>query len=151
MRRKWWVVLVLAVGCGGAFMALRKGEVLPEVTAQDAKLGELVAKVTASGKLEAMRKVDLSANVMGQIVNLRVKEGDKVEKGDLLLQIDQAQLAASAAQAEASMKALRFDRDAAVATAAESKQAYERALKSLRQELIPQSEVDRAKAAVESA
>ena len=64
-------------------------------TAKVEKL-DLVSKVTANGKIQAQRKVDMSALVMGQIVNLAVKEGDHVKKGQLLLQIDRAQLAAQA-------------------------------------------------------
>ncbi|MFN7971062.1 MAG: efflux RND transporter periplasmic adaptor subunit [Acidobacteriota bacterium] len=152
MRRRWWIVLILLVAGAGSFMAMRRrGELPKEVSIETVARGQLVAKVSANGQLEAKRKVDLSANVMGQITDLRVKEGAHVEKGDLLLQIDQTQLAASAAVAEASMSALEAERDAAAATAREARQAYDRAAKSHRQDLIPSSEVDRARAASEAA
>ena len=88
---------------------------------------DLVSKVTANGKIQARRKVDMSALVMGQIVNLAVKEGDHVKKGQLLLQIDQAQLAAQAQGREASLEAMRHDLDAAKSNAAQAKFDYERA------------------------
>ncbi len=74
---------------------------------------DLVAKVTANGKIQAKNKVDMSALVMGQIVNLAVKEGDHVKKGQLLLQIDRVQLAAQAQGREASLSAMHHDLDAA--------------------------------------
>ncbi len=72
----------------------RKDKDIARVTTAKVEKIDLVAKVTANGKIQARRKVDLSALVMGQIVNLAAKEGDRVQKGQLLLQIDRAQLAA---------------------------------------------------------
>ncbi len=51
----------------------------------------LVAAVTASGKIEADAQVDISADITGRIVQLGVKEGDVVKKGQFLIQIDPAQ------------------------------------------------------------
>src|SRR6266567_3442300 len=110
MSKKWKIVLgvgvavVLAVVLMGSLRS--KDRNLPHVT-------------TA--------KVDLSALVMGQIVNLAVQEGDKVRKGQLLLQIDKAQLAAAAAGSEASLAAMRNDLAAAKATAEQARLDYERA------------------------
>ena len=73
-----------------------KDKDLPRVTTAKVEKMDLVAKVTANGKIQAKVKVDMSALVMGQIVNLAVKEGDHVKKGQLLLQIDRTQLAAQA-------------------------------------------------------
>lgn len=123
----------------------------PVVTVQKAERTDLRSLVTATGKTEAQRKVDLSANVMGQIVNLAVREGDAVKKGDFLLQIDLTQRRATAVGAEESLKALFFDRDAARAQAEEAKKSFERAERSFKDQIIPQAEVDRARAAFEGA
>ncbi len=104
---------------------------------------DLTSKVSANGQIDAQRKVDLSANVMGQIVNLAVREGDVVKKGDFLLQIDQKQLAASAQGAEASMRALFSDRDAARASLSEADSTYQRARNNFAQQIIPAAELDR--------
>ncbi len=123
----------------------------PAVTVEKVERTDLESLVTATGKIEAQRKVDLSANVMGQIVNLAVREGDVVERGAFLLQIDQTQRQATALSAEESLKALFFDRDAARARAEEAEKAYERVQRSFADELVPQAEVDAAKAAFEAA
>ena len=123
----------------------------PVVTVQKAERTDLRSLVTATGKTEAQRKVDLSANVMGQIVNLAVREGDAVKKGDFLLQIDLTQRRATAVGAEESLKALFFDRDAARAQAEEAKKNFERAERSFNDQIIPQADVDRARAAFEGA
>ena len=122
----------------------------PVVTAQNAERTDLRSLVTATGKTEAQRKVDLSANVMGQIVNLAVREGDAVRKGDFLLQIDLTQRRATAVGAEESLKALFFDRDAARAQAEEAKKSFERAERSYKDQIIPQADVDRARASSEA-
>lgn len=145
------VAVVAALAVGGAVVMKRRGHDLPEVTVDKVTRGELVAKVTANGRVEAKRKVELSSNVMGQIVNLAVREGDQVKKGDFLLQIDKTQLAASAQGAEAGLQALFHERDAARANLVESERNFERVQKSFASELVPASDVDRARAALDSA
>lgn len=123
----------------------------PLVTVEKVERADLERIVTATGKLEAQKKVELSAPVMGQIVNLAVREGDRVKRGDFLLQIDQTQRKATALSAEESLKALFFDRDAARAQAEEARRALERAERSYAAQLIPQAEVDRLRASAEAA
>lgn len=124
---------------------------LPVVNVQKVERTDLRSLVTATGKIEAQKKVDLSANVMGQIVNLAVREGDVVAKGDFLLQIDQTQRQATALSAEESLKALFFDRDAARAQAEEARKNLERAERTFAEQVVPQAELDRAQAAWEAA
>ena len=112
---------------------------------------DLTSKVSANGQIDAKRKVDLSANVMGQIVNLAVREGDVVKKGDFLLQIDQKQLAASAQGAEASMRVLFSEREAVRANLGEAQRIYERAQANYDQKIIPAADLDRARTALQSA
>jgi HlyD family secretion protein len=112
---------------------------------------DLVSKVTANGKIQAKRKVDMSALVMGQIVNLAVKEGDKVKKGQLLLQIDRAQLAAQAQGRAASLEAMRHDLEAAKATAAQAKFDYDRAAANFKGNILAEADLQKAKSNLETA
>ena len=144
------VVILLIAGITTASIVSKRKEGTP-VTFGKVERQDLVSKVTANGQIDAQRKVDLSANVMGQIVNLAVREGDVVKKGDFLLQIDQRQLAASAQGAEASMRALFSDRDASRANLAEAQRVYERARNNFEQKIIPAAELDRARTAMDSA
>src|SRR2546429_3406701 len=70
------VAVVLLVVLMGSLRG--KDRNLPRVTTAKVEKADLIAKVTANGKIQARRKVDMSALVMGQIVNLAVKEGDQV-------------------------------------------------------------------------
>src|SRR5215213_7605153 len=145
------VIVLLAIGGITAASIRGKSKEGTPVTFGKVERTDLTSKVTANGRIDAQRKVDLSANVMGQIVNLAIREGDVVKKGDFLLQIDQRQLAASAAGAEASMRALFSDREASRANLAEAQRSYERAKSNYDEKIIPLAELDRARTALDSA
>ncbi|HYH07381.1 MAG TPA: efflux RND transporter periplasmic adaptor subunit [Thermoanaerobaculia bacterium] len=145
------IIVVLAIGGITTASIASKGKQGTPVTFGKVERLDLTSKVSANGRIDAQRKVDLSANVMGQIVNLAVREGDVVKKGDFLLQIDQKQLAASAQGAEASMRAMFSDRDAARANLAEAQRIYERARVNFEGKIIPAAELDRARTSMDAA
>src|SRR5439155_1407531 len=64
---------------------------------------DLVAAVTASGKVQPKKKVDVSADITGRITRLAVREGDFVRKGQFLLQIDPTIYQANLQRAEATL------------------------------------------------
>jgi HlyD family secretion protein len=75
---------------------------------------DLDAVVSASGKIQPKRLVNISADTPGRVVNLAVNEGDRVTRGQFLLQIDPKSLrtrveggAASLQAAEASLDQMR--------------------------------------------
>ncbi len=53
------------------------------------RIGSIVSKVSATGELRAQSQVNISAEVMGKVERLYVKEGEWVEKGQLLCLLDQ--------------------------------------------------------------
>ncbi|HEX4440267.1 MAG TPA: efflux RND transporter periplasmic adaptor subunit [Thermoanaerobaculia bacterium] len=140
--------VVAVIGLTAAIRGRDKN--VPRVTTAKVEKIDLVAKVTANGKIQAQRKVDMSALVMGQIVNLAVKEGDHVKKGQLLLQIDRAQLAAQAQGREASLAAMRHDLDAAKANAEQAKFDYERAKQNYEGHILAEADYQKAKSTLET-
>src|SRR5712691_11522594 len=145
------VIALVVVALITAGFVSRRGKEGIAVTMAKVERTDLTSKVTANGRIDAKRKVDLSANVMGQIINLAVREGDVVKKGDFLLQIDQKQLAASAQGAAASLQALFSDRDAARANAVEAQHNFKRAQKNFAQKITSATDLDRARAAYDGA
>ena len=141
--------VVIAVVLMGSLRS--KDRNAPHVTTAKVEKVDLVSKVTANGKIQARRKVDLSALVMGQIVNLAVKEGDKVKKGQLLLQIDKAQLAAAAAGSEASLGAMRNDLVAARATAEQARLDFERAKQNYNAKILAEADFQKARSVLDTA
>ncbi|HSP34543.1 MAG TPA: efflux RND transporter periplasmic adaptor subunit [Thermoanaerobaculia bacterium] len=135
---------------GASFGLTRRDKNVTPVTFGKVQRMDLTSKVNCNGRIDAKRKVDLSANIMGQIVNLAVREGDAVKKDDFLLQIDQKQLAANAQGAAASLQALFSDRDAARANAADTQRTYERALKNYNDKIVPLADLERAKAVLDA-
>ena len=120
-RAKWTLGLTIIVVVLGGFMALsaaKKGNRATEVRLEPVAARDLVATVTASGRVEAKTKVDISADITGRITRIGVKEGELVKKGQFLLQIDPAQylsivsrLEGQVASAEASLAQARTNRD----------------------------------------
>ncbi len=144
------VAAVVVIGALTAFIRGRDKDV-PRVTTAKVEKIDLVSKVTANGKIQARRKVDMSALVMGQIVNLAVKEGDHVKRGALLLQIDRAQLAAQAQGREASLQAMGHDLEAARSTAAQAKFDYERAQRNFQAHILAEADLQKAKSTLDTA
>lgn len=115
MKRKVWlgVGVLVAVAAGTGFVVSRRGPKPAAVVFAAVGREDLQAKVSANGRVQAQKKVDISATIPGQITQLAVREGDVVQKGQFLLQIDAANSRAQARSSEFSMQALLEDLDAA--------------------------------------
>jgi HlyD family secretion protein len=94
-------VLALAAGGGIAYSMNKKRNASTEVRMEQVSRRDLVSAVTASGKIEPRTSVDVSADITGRIIRIAVEEGDRVTKGQFLLQIDPAQYQAAVSQAQA--------------------------------------------------
>jgi HlyD family secretion protein len=92
-------VVVLAGSVVGTIRVRRKGVV--EVREEKVARRDLVAAVTASGKIQPKKKVDISADITGRITKISVHEGDVVTAGQFLLQIDPTVYEANLQRAEA--------------------------------------------------
>jgi HlyD family secretion protein len=68
---------------------------------------DLQAVVSASGKIQPHNTVNISADTMGRVTNLAIEEGQRVTKGQFLLQIDPRNLSSAVNQTEASLGAAR--------------------------------------------
>lgn len=92
-RTKWGLatIIVVALGTAIALTGAKRDRKATEVRLDAVGQRDLVAAVTSSGKIEADVQVDISADITGRIVQLGVKEGDLVKKGQFLIQIDPAQ------------------------------------------------------------
>jgi HlyD family secretion protein len=155
MSKKTKIVLAILGAVVLGFVAMgfikRKDKDIARVTTAKVEKIDLVSKVTANGKIQARRKVDLSALVMGQIVNLAAKEGDRVQKGQLLLQIDRAQLAAQTAGRESALGAMRSDLVAAQSAADQARYDYERARRNWEAKILSEAELQKTKSTFDTA
>jgi HlyD family secretion protein len=145
------VVLVVVAAAAGAVIASRRGP--QPTTVQSAVVGraDLQSKVTANGKVQAQKKVDISATIAGQITHLAVKEGDRVRKGQLLLQIDAVNSRAAARSTEAGVVALTRDLDSAKARLEQAQDDLKRTEENYRAKIIPEADYRRAQTSLSSA
>jgi HlyD family secretion protein len=74
-----------------------------EVRMEEVSRRDLISTVTASGNIRARLAVDISADVMGRVIELNVEEGDDVTQGEVLLRIDPSQLEAAVSRAQAGL------------------------------------------------
>jgi HlyD family secretion protein len=78
-----------------------------EVHTEAVQKRRLEAIVSASGKIQPKRSVNISADTTGRVTTLSVNEGDRVSKGQFLLQIDPRNLRTRVESGEASLQAAR--------------------------------------------
>lgn len=114
------VVIALLAAAGAAWWLTRKPPAPPVPPSGVVALADITQTVQAAGVLQAKTRVDVGAQVSGQIQTIHVQLGQQVKKGDLLVSLDPelarsdvAQAEASVAQASAALDSRRIDADAA--------------------------------------
>ena len=120
------VILLLVGGAAGGAAWWWKRDRSPIVTIEAIKQRDLEAIVSASGKIQPKRLVNISADTPGRVVNLAVNEGDRVTRGQFLLQIDPKSLSTRVDNSTASLQV-------AESSLGQSRQAVETAKVQLEQ------------------
>jgi HlyD family secretion protein len=146
------LLIILVVATKG------RGNETPKVATETAAKRTIVEVVSASGKVQPEVEVKISSDVSGEIVELLVKEGDTVQKGDLLLRVDPVLYQSEVERMQATLngsKANKANSEArllqAKAQLVNSEAAFKRNEKLFQQQAISQSEFDQAKASYETA
>lgn len=148
-KKKWPIFLmitIMIVGAAGFFFRGEKEEVFQTV---DITRGDLDKQVLATGKLDAVRKVDVGAQVSGQLQTLYVKEGDYVKKGDLLAVIDPKKAQNDVMESEATIRELESNLSLAQAELRLAQITYQRHLSLAKLQAVAQQDLDKAKTDVE--
>jgi HlyD family secretion protein len=153
MKRKiiWGVVILAVLGGIGAFAVSKRGPKPKGVQIAKVERQDLQAKVSANGKIQATKKVDISATVPGQVVQLAVEEGDIVKKGQFLLQLDSVNFRAGAKSSESSMQALLKDLDSARYNAEQAKADLGRAEANNKAGILAEADLQKARTASSTA
>ncbi len=111
----------------------------------------LQSKVSANGKIQAVTKADISASIMGQVTRLAVKEGDRVTKGQFLMEIDPRSARANADAMQANLQATQSDLTSATANLAQARSDFDRAKANRDAGIISAADFERAKTTFETA
>ncbi len=155
MKLKPWVwfvaggVVVVALIVIGA-MQSNKGKV-ESVQLARVRLEDVTSRVRAPGKIEPKTQVKISADIAGKVLDLRVKEGDRVKRGQLMLQLDDTQYRASHRQAQAGLASAKARLREAESSLRVSDANFERQRTLFQQRLLSQAEWDAASSVNEGA
>jgi macrolide-specific efflux system membrane fusion protein len=140
-RRRWpWVLGVLAILSGAGVVVAQSRRSSPPVDAAlvlAAKRGTLSIEILETGRVEPREKVELKSKVAGQVLAVRVDEGDHVRRGDLLLWLDPIDYEREVSSAEAGLGKTRAAIDFARLTLA-------RARAGVAEHYLPQADLDAA-------
>src|SRR5262245_53804835 len=119
------VVVLLAAGVGtGAYFNRREKPVL--VQTEKVTRRNLTELVTASGRIQPVVQVKISPEVSGEIIELPVKEGQHVKKGDLLVHIKPDFYEASRRSSEAAYRSAEANRTLAHANLKKAETEHKR-------------------------
>lgn len=107
---------------------------------------DLVATVTASGWIRPHRRVEVQADIMGRIIELNVKEGDVVQRGQVLLRIDPTQFEATVSRAHAAVSEALAREAQTKANLLQAERAHERLaqLATSDQQLVSRQQLEEA-------
>jgi HlyD family secretion protein len=95
-KKKWWILVavVVLVAAAGAFAAKTKAnsngetEKGPEIPTLAASVDDVQVVVREVGNVEPEVKVDVKSNLSGKVVDLPIRAGDVVKKGQLVARIE---------------------------------------------------------------
>jgi HlyD family secretion protein len=144
------VALVFIVSAGGYAWWARRSTA-PAVTVEAIRTRDLEAIVSASGKIQPKRFVNISADTSGRVVDLAVNEGDRVALGQFLMQIDprtlRTRVESGQAALQANQAALEQARQAVETARVQltvAQQTYKRQQELWKQQLTPREALERA-------
>ncbi len=103
MSKKKIIIIVVAIvllGTIGYFAVNKEKGNSHDVQSARVERGQVVHKVAASGKIQPVVEVAVSADVAGRVIRMAVKEGDWVKKGQFLAQLDATRYTADVDRAE---------------------------------------------------
>ena len=154
MKKKWvWIGAGVVVTLLLIAVAVTRGSRSKITPVQFASVRKesITSRVRAPGKIEPRTQVKVSADIPGKVVHLFVKEGDRVKRGQLMLQLDDTQYRSMNQQAMAARASAEARLKEARATFAVTESNYKRQQSLFEQKLLSQAEWDQASNNHESA
>jgi HlyD family secretion protein len=110
-RRRWiWPAFVALAVLAMLYSYLHQAPLKVRVTAVER--GPIRSLVSTNGKIEPLQNFEAHAPIATTVKRLLVKEGDHVRKGQLVLELDDADMRTQAARAQAQVKTAQADQAA---------------------------------------
>ena len=153
--------IIIAIVVVAAILGIWKWSSVGEkrrVQAESPAYRDIVERVSASGKVQPASEVKIQSDVSGQIVELPVKEGDHVRKGQLLVRINPDLYTSALQRAEATWNSAKSNWSSAKARLAQAQAqlkmqelTFKRNEKLLAEKVISQAEMDNSRSTYETA
>jgi HlyD family secretion protein len=152
----WWRALLALVFVGGlvaiTVAGLKERPPPPvEVQVGSAKRAPITRTVTGAGKVQPATTVKISSSLSGDLVELNVKEGDQVTRGQVLGRLDRRRFEANVRQSQAAQNAAKSDVATAMVEVDRTSREYERVQGLAVKGLSSQAEVESAQSALAGA
>lgn len=159
MKKLYWIIgICISLLVIVMIFKVFKGEEAKEVTSEKAAIRNIIETVSANGKIQPEAELKITSDVSGEVVELLVKEGEQVKKGQLLCRIKPdiyesafERVNATVNSSKANLKTTMAQLEQAKANLAQADAAYARNRKLFDQNVISQQEIDVSKASYESA
>ncbi|EHE5100745.1 HlyD family efflux transporter periplasmic adaptor subunit [Salmonella enterica] len=142
--KKRYLVIILILLVGGIAGWRMLNAPLPTYQTLIVRPGDLEQSVLATGKLDALRKVDVGAQVSGQLKTLLVSIGDNVKKDQLLGVIDPEQAENQIKEVEATLMELNAERQQAAAELKLARVTLTRQQQLAKTQAVSQQDLDTA-------
>ncbi len=161
-RRRNLIIVVVILLLIFLVIAKKQGwigeEEAVKVSTEKVELRDIIETVNANGKIQPETEVIITADVSGEIVELHVKEGEQVSRGEALLKINPDVYQSTVERQEAALNTSKANLANSKARLAQvkaqffnAKASHERNKKLFDQGVISQAEYDQALSAFESA
>ncbi len=156
-KRRNWIIAISLLALIVIIMVMSGGKEERVVQAENPKVRDITEKVSASGKVQPSSEVKIQSDVSGQIVELPVKEGDHVEKGQLLVKINPDLYTSALQRSEATLNSARSNLASARARLAQAQAqakaqelSFKRNEKLFTERAISAAEMDNARSTYET-
>ena len=148
MRKTLLTLLFLLLAGGGAWYLLAPGAESAQYTTVPLERRDMVAAVTATGKLGAVSVVEVGTQVSGTIMAISVDFNDRVRQGQVIALLDPSILQSQVEQQQANLALAQAGVARSSATVADAERNFRRQQELFSRHLIARSEIDAAETAL---
>jgi HlyD family secretion protein len=140
-------LVVVAAVVVAVWQARGRGPRTTRVETAPVERRELIQTVSATGRIQPKTQVNISADVSAKITRLPVEEGDWVEKGSLLVELDRERYLAAVESAEANLRVAQANADVTQENMVKAEKDFVRIKELFDRELEAQAQLDAMQAA----
>lgn len=151
MKRKWLILALVGSVLSLPFVMRLRAGTQEQVEVEPVAPREIKASILASGNLEYEEQAQLSPEVLGRVEQVLVREGDKVEPGQVVLRLDAKVYRAQVQQQQALAQQQQIAIEQQRLNIANQERQYKRLKSLFEKKYLAKSQLDDARYALDSA